>query len=63
MNKNILRAFGFEKEVKQVEAGICPTCGKRVDTDGFRDILSQQEFKITGTCQLCQDELFKGDDD
>jgi hypothetical protein len=35
----------------------CSLCGKKVE--GFRDRLSAKEFRITHTCQLCQDKIFK----
>lgn len=34
----------------------CPVC--KNDIDGFRDHLSQKEYRISGLCQLCQDEVF-----
>ena len=34
----------------------CPTCGKLVSK--FRDELSEREFRISGMCQECQDEVF-----
>lgn len=34
----------------------CPLChGPAVE---FRDLLSETEFKISGLCQTCQDEIF-----
>jgi len=38
----------------------CPYCGKLI-TD-FKDELSLKEFQISGLCQICQDEVFKNDD-
>ena len=35
---------------------ICVTCGKSIGE--FRDELSQREYKISGMCQKCQDEVF-----
>jgi hypothetical protein len=34
----------------------CPTCGGPIDK--FRDDLSEREYRISGMCQLCQDEVF-----
>lgn len=59
MNKNIMRAAGFGKQVEAVEAGKCPFCGQVVDPSEFRDELSKREFKISGLCQKCQDSMFK----
>lgn len=39
--------------------GKCPFCEKAVKADEFRDELSRKEFKISGLCQSCQDEIFK----
>jgi hypothetical protein len=35
----------------------CQTCSNLYPLD-FRDILSYKEFKISGICQECQDEVF-----
>ena len=32
-------------------------CGKPITP--FRDMLSEQEYAISGLCQTCQDEIFK----
>ena len=58
MNKEIMKAAGFEKEVKKVEEGICPFCNTQVKIQDFRDGLSLKEFRISGLCQKCQDEVF-----
>jgi len=36
----------------------CNTCPKKYPLS-FRDSLSYREFKISGLCQKCQDEVFK----
>lgn len=59
MNKEILKKVGFEKEVKAVEQGECPFCGKKIDViKEFRDSLSRREYAISGLCQDCQDKMF-----
>lgn len=58
MNKKLMQAAGFGEEVKLVEGGQCPFCKKLVSNDSFRDELSRREFKISGLCQSCQDEIF-----
>ena len=58
MNKAIMHAAGFEKEVKAVEHGRCPFCKEPVDCDSFEDELSYREYKISGLCQKCQDLTF-----
>jgi uncharacterized CHY-type Zn-finger protein len=34
----------------------CVTCGDPIEK--FRDELSQREYRISGMCQKCQDEVF-----
>ena len=58
MNKNIMKALGFEKEVKAIEHGFCPFCNKPVNMADFKDELSKKEYKISGLCQKCQDKTF-----
>ncbi len=58
MNKDIMKQVGFKKEVKAFEGGTCPFCGKKIKEDEFRDGLSKKEYKISGLCQNCQDEMF-----
>lgn len=37
----------------------CSTCERNIQSlDDFRDVLSFKEFKISGCCQSCQDEVF-----
>lgn len=56
MNKELLKAAGFKEEVAAVEHGFCPICKKPVGP--FKDELSKKEYKISGLCQTCQDEVF-----
>ena len=58
MNKNIMKALGFDKEVEAVELGFCPFCKQPISSDEFKDELSVKEFKISGLCQKCQDKMF-----
>lgn len=37
---------------------VCTTCGGKVDVDAFADEISEQEYKISGMCENCQDEVF-----
>lgn len=60
MNKEIMKAFGFSKQVKLFEDQKCPFCTKDIDPEkDFRDQLSKREFEISGLCQECQDKTFK----
>ena len=36
----------------------CPFCKKEIADDEFLDELSEKEFKISGLCQSCQDDVF-----
>jgi len=59
--KNLLRSAGFNKEVNRAELGLCPLCGMPVKDEDFRNALSRKEFKISGMCQNCQDNIFGKD--
>ncbi len=59
MNKSMVKALGFHKEVQAVEESKCPVCSKKIEpTMEFTDELSLKEFYISGLCQRCQDEIF-----
>jgi hypothetical protein len=58
MNKKLMTKIGFGNEVKQVIAGICPTCSKPIDKTSFVDAISIREYNISGICQDCQDKVF-----
>ena len=56
MNKDIVKAMGFDKEVEQ---GNCPFCKKAIHPNTeFNDTLSLKEYRISGLCQKCQDGVF-----
>lgn len=46
MNKEIMKAMGFEKQVALVDLTKYPE-------------INQREFRISGLCKNCQDETFK----
>jgi len=58
VNKEIMKAMGFEREVRMAEEGLCPFCGKEVNIDDFRDKISLKDFGVTGLCQGCQDKTY-----
>lgn len=58
MNKELMIACGFTEEVKRYENKQCAWCGVKVYPSTFRDIASLQEYKISGMCQICQDDTF-----
>ena len=39
-----------------IQQGLCMTCEGQAST--FRDALSEDEYRISGMCQCCQDEVF-----
>lgn len=51
----------FPKAIKDIEQHKCPTCGKKIKMDEFRDNQSKKEYNISGMFQACQDEVFKWD--
>jgi len=63
MNKEIMKACGFAKEVKCVEEMRCPGCEKPINAKEFRDEISKKEYHISGLCQKCQDSIFGGEDE
>lgn len=58
MNKDIMKAVGFGKEVELVEKKKCPICREDIEDNEFKDALSRREYMISGLCQKCQDETF-----
>ena len=60
MNEDIMRKLGFGKEVDLVKEGKCPMCSQVVDQNDFKDTINHREFKISGICQECQDQIFSG---
>lgn len=51
------RMCGHTQE-EAMKLGVCTTCGGDVDLDNFVDEFSKREYKISGMCQKCQDEVF-----
>lgn len=62
MNKEIMRAAGFGKQVDLIEQGKCPLCEETIKMN-FKDEISLREFNISGMCQKCQDGFFTGGQD
>jgi hypothetical protein len=58
MNEDIMNQFGFQKEVTRVRNGKCPFCNKEIIMSKFCDEKSRREFRISGLCQMCQDDMF-----
>ncbi len=57
MNTRIMEKMGYKNEVRLIMEGKCPKC-KDIITK-FRDELSLKEYKISGLCQECQDEVYR----
>jgi len=55
MNPEIVEAI-FPGTKEKIEQKKCPTCNN--DIGEFRDEISKKEYKISGMCQKCQDEVF-----
>ena len=50
----------FPEAQSRINAGKCPMCGAEINgADDFKDELSIREYGISGTCQECQDMIFR----
>ena len=58
LDKLIIETFGRSLSTCYKEK-ICLVCGGPANS--FRDKLSRKEWEISGLCEKCQDEIFKGD--
>lgn len=43
-------------ELSLIIQGNCPRCGKKITV--FKDEIAEQEYRRSGLCQRCQDELY-----
>ena len=59
MNKDIMRAAGWGKQVKLIEEKKCPFCKNFIDVKSFKNEINKKEYKISGLCQKCQDGFFR----
>lgn len=62
MNKRIMEAMGFGKEVELAKKGYCPLCKQLVRFMDFRTATSVREHRLSGLCQSCQDDFFGTED-
>jgi len=62
MNRKLMEAAGFKKEMELVENRQCPLCQEKINVNDFKDDLSLKEFTISGMCQKCQDKIFGEND-
>jgi hypothetical protein len=61
MNKDMMKAAGFGKQVERFEQGKCVFCKKPIFLNDFRNEISKREYGISGMCQECQDKIFGKD--
>jgi hypothetical protein len=59
MNEEIMKQVGYIRETSLVRNKKCPLCECDIIMSDFRDNLSIREYKISGLCQACQDEIFE----
>lgn len=45
-------------EIQIIGGYKCTTCGADIGIGHFKSELSVREFRISGMCQKCQDEVF-----
>jgi len=53
----------LEKWRRLKDQNMCPDCKRDMTDAKFDNELSKTEFKISGLCQVCQDNVFGKDDD
>jgi len=58
IEKVLTRISGMSRQ-EAMDNCICPTCRKPLT--GFRNRISEKEFRISGMCQKCQDSVFGED--
>jgi|WetSurSiteA1Bulk_404760.scaffolds.fasta_scaffold11078_7 hypothetical protein len=49
----------FKDEIKKIKSGLCPLCGTPVNESSFADQINIREYRISGMCKGCQDEMWK----
>ncbi len=52
-----LLAENFPSYLQLKVLGKCPFCYGEVEVKDFKDFSSLEEFRISGLCQDCQDEI------
>lgn len=57
INKFIREGLGIDRE-GNIRDNTCVFCGEKVTEESFRDELSLKEYRISGICQTCQDDVF-----
>lgn len=59
--ERLLTALTGKDRVEIIHNKRCVTCD-RVMVLPFRDAISVREYTISGMCQVCQDEMFSGEE-
>ncbi len=54
----LTKTFTGRSRTECVESLTCATCGQDCLNVAFRDEVSFKEYKISGMCQKCQDDVF-----
>lgn len=57
----LLTALTGQHRPTTIRSNTCVWC--KADAQEFRDELSRREYRISGLCQVCQDEVFGTDED
>ena len=52
----LLTSLSGKNRYEIVKEGLCMTCDGRASF--FRDAVSEDEYRISGMCQCCQDNFF-----
>jgi hypothetical protein len=55
---DLLDILGIREMIAERKFGRCPFCHKQVQPEQFRNEISLREYRISGLCQGCQDEMF-----
>ena len=62
--ENSLEKFCKEKFNSSRKDDKCIRCGsEKIEISDFTDIVSVKEYRISGLCQECQDEVFNEDEE
>ena len=62
MNREIIKKMNATA-LKRIDNKRCPCCGEFIlSMAEFKDALSVKEFGISGLCQICQDNVFEGEE-
>lgn len=46
----------FPQAAKDIQSGVCPTCGKKIVEDEFNES-DAREYSISGLCPECQKQF------